>query len=56
MLLCWGPAEAGTVQSKALESVPSQLRDLEEVAAHVEKVLGEIKQLQDVEGAQLPMV
>lgn len=39
MLLCWGPAGAGTAQSKALGSVLSQLRDLEDMAAHLEKVL-----------------
>lgn len=43
MLLCWGPAGAGTAQSKALVSVFSQLRDLEDVAACLEKVLGENK-------------
>lgn len=54
--LCWGPAGAGLAQSKSLLSVFSQIRDLEDVAACLEKVLGEIKQLQDAEGAQLPTV
>lgn len=49
MLLCRGPAGAGAAQSRALVSVFSQIRDLEDVAACLEKVLGEIKQLQDVE-------
>lgn len=55
-LLCWGPAGAGRAQSKSLVSVFSQIRDLDDVAACLEKVLGEIKQLQDAEGAQLPTV
>lgn len=54
--LCWGPAGAGRAQSKSLVSVFSQIRDLDDVAACLEKVLGEIKQLQDAEGAQLPTV
>lgn len=43
MLLCWGPAGAGTAQSKALLSAFSQLRDPEDMAACLEKVLGENK-------------
>lgn len=56
----WDVALLGTCRSwhysEQSFGVLSQLRDLEDVAAHLEKVLGEIKQLQDVEGTQMSMV
>lgn len=56
----WDVALLGTCRSwhysEQSFGVLSQLRDLEDVAARLEKVLGEIKQLQDVERTQMSMV